>query len=226
MKQISSLHGTVGIRYSSDESGTETGMLTRDFLAFIGTTWTFAVKPEPPQSLIAAGQFFIFQAGAITIGERKIPIVQLTHVSGGNLSVTAKDTDLAGLALDEIVKQIDKEFRTKIGPSERARFYQSSVVVEFDPPLEKLIGSLQEIQNLLHREIPRDHPFPIKRLAFGDSVPAAGPMNVDALLDTDFSIERRTGEPIKSNRYFCSGPAPTKRLWEILSLIENTLSRT
>jgi hypothetical protein len=224
MKVITSVQGSVGLKYSPDEAAPDPGVLSRDAVTFIGSSYAFSVIPQVQPGLLL-NPAFTFQAGELTTEGGKIPINQVTWASqAASIAVTAKDTPTAELLLDDLIKKLDNQLGFKIEKAARERYYQSNLVVEFEPALEKQISLFQRIQGLLEKELPRPNSaFAIKRWAFGNLAmeQRGGVMlAIDDLADVDFVIERRATEPLSSNRFFCIAPTSTSEHERILNLIE------
>lgn len=226
MRFITSLQGSVAVKFSPDEAAPpQRAVLTRDLIDFLGRTYSFSLKPEVPPGLIV-NPYFVFQTGEVIFDGKKFPINQLTMMQGGAV-LTARDTDTADLIFNEIVKNLDQAFDMKIGQSIRARYYVSNMVVEFEPGLEKKIAAFDRANTLLNEQIPRKNfPFLLKRLAFGsgDVQLTPNPFAIDDIPNMDFTIERRAGEPYSSNRYFSGAPISTREHKRVLEMLERTMA--
>ncbi|HXC89365.1 MAG TPA: hypothetical protein VNV18_04290, partial [Stellaceae bacterium] len=191
---------------------------------FTGTEYQFSIKPEVPPGLMV-NPTFTFQSGIAVMGDQKVPITQLTLTVGGT-AITAKTTDLADAVMKDFVDRVDTALGYSIANNIRERYYQSSIMVEFAPGLERQIASFERAQKVLESEIRRhDGPFYLKRLAFGsgEGSQIPGLFTIDDIPRSDFTIERRAGEPAALNRYFCSAPLPTEALIRVLGLVENAM---
>jgi hypothetical protein len=226
MKRIASLQGVCAIQYSYDEASPTQGALTRDVIPFIGETYKFAAIPQvPPQLMVLPMQDFTFQVGEVLIDDKKIPINQLSYLFGG-LIVTTKDTDTADAVAKHIAAKLDERFEFTITKSVRATYYLSDLIVEFTPSLEEQVSVFAKVKSILEKEIPRSGtPFDVKRLAFGSvQVPVlALPSHLENLLNEDFTIERRAGEPRGSNRYYSRAPLKTVQHEKVLAAIEEAI---
>jgi len=225
MRFIAAVQGSVALKYSADETSPESGLLTRDLVEFVAKEYKFSIKPQvPPGSLY--NPVLIFQTGETTIEEKVIPINQFTLIIGGTI-VTAKTTDLAESIAGQFINKIDADLGYKIAANIRERYYQSNIIAEFSPGLEKQIAGLGRAQEILQKEIKRpDMPFNLKRLAFGggEGYPnPPGPFSIDDIPKSDFTIERRAGEPSSLNRYFCSAPLQTAELVRVLGMVEDAM---
>jgi hypothetical protein len=226
MKFIASAQGAVALRYSPDDTSPPAGILMRDLVNFVGSEYNFSMKPDVPPGLMV-NPTFMFQSGATAINDQKTPIHQLTLTVGATV-VAAQTTDLAEMVAAQFVDKIDATFGYKIANHIRDRYYQSVIIAEFEPSLERQIAALARAQEVLQNEIKReDGSFAFKRLAFGRGenslILPLGRFSVDDIPKSDFLIERRAGEPLSLNRYFCSAPVKTDDLVRILGMVERAM---
>jgi hypothetical protein len=221
MRLITSLQGSVAIKYSPDEAAPDVSVLTRDIVAFLGDAYEFSVKPEVPPGLVLTSQPFVFQTGKVKLGEHTHPISVLVIVGGGML-ITAKDTDTAEIIAEEVISSLEGTFGFKIHQSIRMRYYHSNLAVE----LNAYTGTFTAVQKILNEQVPRPgKPFELKRLAFGygDVANPFAVFSIDDIPNSDFLLERRPGEPYEFNRYFASAPLTTREHERILSLIDQAM---
>jgi hypothetical protein len=124
------------------------------------------------------------------------------------------------------MSHLDDAFGYRFAKAPKKLLYLSSVIVEFDPPLEQLMSQLKAIEKLLNVAMERPEPFKIKRLAygFGDVTQTLSINSLDEMKNADFVIERRVSEPYERNRYFCSAPMKTNDFINLLESIEHELS--
>lgn len=223
MKIISSFQGMCGLRISPDDAATENGVLVRDVAEYVADTYGFQNKPDTAAIANAAViQEYAFHGGRISIDKQEYAIGQLTYIYGG-LIVLAKDTHIAAMIADQIMKDLDAKFGYKMANSIRGKYYLSDLVVEFDDAVGARVNALTTIEGILNRDIPRaDAPFDLKRIAFGAQ--ELQPHTIGSLLDTiprqDFVLERRAGESHSSNRYYSRAPTTTREHERILAEIE------
>jgi hypothetical protein len=227
MRVITSLQGSVAIGYSPDDATSDVAMLTRDLIAFVGQRYKFSLIPEVPAGLILPPQnSFMFQVGETLIKERKQPINQLTLTQGA-VVLTAKDTDVADLIVQQMIEEIDREFGTNIGSSIRIRQYISIIAVEFSPGLEMQISALLRAQAVLNQNMHPDKPYFFWRLTFGTGSQSqqqqVSVFSVEDIRNFDFVIERRAGEPPSLNRYHAAAPLSTMEHERVLRMIEEAL---
>lgn len=222
MKLVVSSQGIVAAGISADDVSPERGLLYQDLIQYVGDMYNFAVRPDiPPNIPIQAPPFFLFQQGRFVNNDSAFPVHQLAIFQNGD-SVSAMDTDVAEMILDDYTAKLDANFGFRFANKPQKRYYLSSIVVELAHGIGKQIAGLRKIGEILTREIPREGmPFDTKALAFGWGDPAALTLSSPALLErADFTIERRAGEPYERNRYFSSAPVRTSEHVRILELIE------
>lgn len=228
MKYISSALASVALYVSADDVRPVRGILTRDLIAAITSKYKFHVYPTlppgfPPQALPA----MVFQSGLCDIDGNQYPIMNLA-ITGAATTITAYDSDACDAILDDYVTLLDDTLKYRIKNAPQRRAYQSNVVVEFDPGLEKLISQFAVIEDILNNEVHRDeYPFKIKRLSFGYGDPDPVVMlaqNAAQIERSDFQIERRAQEPYDRNRYFCAAPVRTGEHIQLLERIDRALA--
>jgi hypothetical protein len=224
MKLITSIQGSVIAKYSADDAASDQGTLSREVVEFIGSAYNFSLKPEVPPGLLV-NPIFVFQSGKLSDDDGQFVIHQVTFAPGA-IILTAKDTELATRLINKIIITLDEKYGSKIRQSIRTTQYMSVISVEFGPALEEQVRSFERAQAMLNREIRRpERPFALKRLSFGggDVQQLFAQFSVDDIQNTDFTIERRQGEPYELNRYHCSAPISTPELVRIVGLFEEVM---
>jgi len=226
MRVITSLQGISIITWSPDDANGPASFLTRDLISFIGSKYEFSLVPDPPPGLFPIqSQNFIFQTGKATCREASIPIYQLTLVNGGVI-VAAKNTDVADLAADQIITDVEITFHLAIKKNIRSRYNISVLVIEFSSPIEEMIEPFLRIQAIIKNNFPTINPYFLWRLGFGTGKqqPNQQPMFIaDDIANMDFTIERRAGVPPSQNRWHATAPLSTRDHERVLNLIEQTL---
>lgn len=227
MKFITSIAGTVALSVRADEVMPQTGLVHRELMAFIKSTYQFSVAPvTPPNVPDFAVPSYVFQSGVFTDKERQVPLLQLAFIQNGGI-ISAQNTDIADRAMDDFISKLDSIFGYRFASTSSHRVYQSNIVVQFDEGLAHLIDGIAKIESVLAQEISRPTPFKIKRLAFGagETMPIQMATSVEAIENSDFTIERRANEPYEANRYFCSAPVRTSEHIRILETIERAFQK-
>lgn len=218
--------GTASLRVSADDVVPPRGLLHRDMLQFVGDLYGFGDRPvilpnTPPEML----QISTFQQGRYVANDGNIyPVLQLLVFPNGD-AVTAQDTNAADLILDHYTSQLDSMLGYRYNSASQIRYYLSNVVVEFEIDIGEKMSIIKTISDLIRKEIPLDHQsFDLKSLKFGNGdVTQIMFTSPDAVLKSDFTIERRSGELYSSNRYFCSAPMKTDDHIRVLRNIESVI---
>jgi hypothetical protein len=211
---------------SGDDVVPRPGVMMRDLVEFVAATYHFLVKPTIPSGIAPfTVPNYVFQSGQFVLGENKWPIVQLAIIPNGDI-VTAEDTDAADKIMDDFMTRLDETFGYRFATAEKRRVYQSNLVVEFNPGLSEKIDSFKRDRSYFESASIRPAPFSLKRLAFGwgDVQQTPTLATINDVENTDFTIERRSGEPYSRNRFFCSAPMRTSGHIRILHEIEAALS--
>jgi hypothetical protein len=226
MKLTLSLQGMAAVRVSADDVVPERGLLQRDLVQFIGNMYNFAVIPNiPPNISPQAFPILGFQQGRFVNEDGVFPIQQLVIFQNGD-AVTAANTDIAEIILNDYINRLDEEFGYRYRDKYQKRYYVSNIIVELEHGIGEQIPVLCRIGELLTKEIPRENmPFDTKGLVFGygDPIAAANLSSMELFEKADFTIERRAGEPYERNRYFSSAPVRTSDHVRILELIEEVI---
>lgn len=218
------------VEFSYDEAASQLGVLLSDLADFLTQMYSFRSTPEVIQRSTGKALPGVqsFQSGVAILDGQRVAINRLNvAMQAGSIVVLAKNTDVANSILNDVVTKLDEKFGYQIRASEKKRHFQSHIVAEFAPGLEKQLAPLAKIQALLEAEIPgRRYPFALKRVAFGglDQHLAVEATSPSAVSNTDFSFERRAYEAIESNRYYCVAPVSTSEHERILKLIEQALA--
>jgi hypothetical protein len=226
MRVINSLQGTAAVVVSADEVAPPNGIVVANLLDLVASTYKFASRPAPPNETIQlGGSQFAFQSGVLEAGNEKFPIVQLAILTNADV-VTSVTTEIADKVLDDYMERLDKDLGFRFSSATKRRIYQSNLVVEFDNGIAEKIAALEKIENLLSREIKRELPFKIKRLAFGSGniAPAFVPLSIATIENSDFFLDRRQDQDYSKNRYLCGAPVSTAEHIRIMSLFEKELA--
>jgi len=226
MKLIASLAGTVVLHVSSDDVMPKHGILQRDLIQYIAERYQFSGRPAippnaPPGTIIP----IIFNQGKFVTKAGTYPVLQIIQPPNGDI-VTAGDTDVAELVLEDLVSGLEADLKFNYRGKKQRKSYVSVLTVECDAALENQISAFRHIEEILNRAIPRENmPFKPKSLIFGYGDPTDGINSEDAssIERTDFALQRRAGSAYEQNRYFSQMPLPTNRHFEVLQEIEAAL---
>jgi hypothetical protein len=176
-------------------------------------------RPETDASTI------LFKHGQLISGNRKIAIHQFNTMQTG-IVVDTHTTEEGDLFLDDVLSWAEQHFRLKPMLETNRRQYISTVIVEFDEPLDRTLKAFSEISNLYTTAINQQYGQSLKseigRLTF-----SCDPLTVlPNMVTTDFNIERRGSISFKRNRFYCQGPVPTLKLIDILAEVERIFGAT
>jgi len=213
------------VRVSGDDVVPQRGVLQNDLVQYVGDMYGFSVRPIiPPNAPPQAFPILTFQQGRFLNKDGMFPVQQLIIYQNGDV-VSAIDTEIAEVILDDYISTLDNNFGYRYANKPQKRYYLSTIVVEFERDIGRQIDGLRKIGEILTREIPREgRPFDTKRLLFGYgdafNVVLSSPEVIER---ADFTIERRGGEPSERNRYFSSAPVRTRDHVRILELIEEAI---
>jgi hypothetical protein len=229
MKIVSSLHGISAFRASSDDIAPPNGIVWKDVIAKIATTYKFAGIPAI-QPGIASQIQHIFQTGEFESEGEKIAIQSLFLTING-AAIQALTTEQSDLVLDNLISLLDESFGFRIRTSSYKRDCASHVVVQFEKSIESCIAILGTVNELVRnalRTVPLG-PFSLKRLAFGkesvgETVTPIQITGLDAVDRMDFIIERRANHPFSENRYYAAAPISTEKLFGLLGEIEKVIT--
>jgi len=165
-----------------------------------------------------------FQNGEFEADGNRIGILQLQIFLNG-IVVVSQSTDMSDLIIGDVTKLLDSKFGFRFGQAEGQKAHISNLVVQFDKAVEDAIPQLKKIQQIFFdASQPEDNgkkPLTVKNLAFGgQNQPVINPLQANLM---DFSIERRSGAPFSSNRYFSGAPLETDHHIRVLEEIERAL---
>ncbi len=152
-------------------------------------------------------------SGKFEIGNHVIGINNLAIVPDFSFIkldvVNTEDGDAIG---DDIVNFLEEKFGFRNTKSKVFRNYGSSVLLQFDRPLETMIKAISKIQALVSpkmRESQRvNEDARIERLSFRCD-PQQIPAHKSNFMDA-FTIERRVGVDYSEDRYFSGAPMKTQ----------------
>ena len=190
-----------------------------------GDMYGFANRPNiPPNAPPQAFPILTFQQGRFINNEGTFPIHQLVIYQNGDL-VSAANTEVAEVILDDYIVNLNTNYGYRYEGKPQKRYYLSTVVVEFEADIVEQVKVLRKIREILTHEIRRDEAsFNIKNLVFGTGDPVVGVISSPEIIErSDFTIERRGGEPYERNRFFSSAPVRTPDHVRILELIETSI---
>jgi hypothetical protein len=227
MKIVTSNFGTASVRVSNDEVNPPNGFPYQEIVGFIGERYSFSTRPPDVGQLTQPViQPMIFQGGSVTLDEKKVAVLAITLVPDGDI-VFAPTTELADQILTGLISDLEHLFGFRYSTAKQVRVYQSNLTVEFESAIEDRLQGLKKLHAILNREIRREMPFDLKRLAFGSGDVLNSQMqlqpNIDQIERSDFLLERRAGASYELNRYYSAAPMKTVDHMRLLEMIEREL---
>jgi hypothetical protein len=229
MKMVTPLMGVAAIQVASDDVIPHRGMLQRDLVEFTSNRYKFNIKPEIPVGIPAAAiPLLQFQSGELVADGGKIPIVHIVILPDGYV-VAARDTDLADSVMDDYLHSLDEGLGYRFATTHPERRYLSQIVAELDDKFVEGTAAFSVIQTVLNSDLGRENGnYKLKRLWFSYDSSADGPSlpSVKHWISPDFIIERRAGEPMERNRFFCGAPLRLSDHLRLLERVESEVKRT
>jgi hypothetical protein len=197
------------------------GISLRDFIEAIAERYQFSSVPDPKVAATSS-QPTTFKNGEIELNGDKIIIDDLTIYSDG-IGVETKHTDKAALVLEDGVAWFSRSFNLRAPMTPVKRAYSSTVIVEFDNPVEQSLKNWNAIQSLLKDAIKKreadDSGLSLTRIVFSTdpTIPREG-------YTSTFQLERRADVPYARNRYFCVAPLDTESHLAYLTALDALLA--
>jgi hypothetical protein len=170
-----------------------------------------------------ASQPFSYSAGRFTHGDQTLAITTLMMLVNGDIIATTSTED-SELVFDDLVRLLDEKFGFRLRHANIKRSYLSTLVVEFDNAFSSYIDKIARMEGAINSLLPpgiEERYF--KSISFGRS-PSSDPEvaidQISAVEKADFTIERRAGQPLSSNRFYCVAPMRTADHIRALEQIE------
>jgi len=229
MKLIISAWGAVFIHASADDVIPKDGVNQQDLIQYLTRTYKFASRPITAALPVQAtqNQNLVFRSGKLTKGDQGYVIHNLVAFPNGD-GVVGFTTESAEIVMNDYLDRLDADLKYRYKDGIWKRTYASGVVIEFEFSLEERIPTFKAISAILDRTISREgRPFKPKSISFGDGDPLAVDLqnDIDAASKTDFTLQRRAGEPYSANRYYSVAPIKTQDHVKMLEEIEAVLGK-
>ena len=159
-----------------------------------------------------------FREGIFDDGHRKIKIAELVVYTDG-VAVEAPDSESADMVLDDLIKWAKETFDIPDAITQIPRTFVSGIIVDFDGPINRVLSIFREIKLILEAEYKtvyeRELNLDLCRIAF-----STDQKDIPGLLNPEFQIERRVDHTYSANRYYCTGPIPTRALISTIEKLE------
>jgi hypothetical protein len=223
MKLINTEFGQTIHLVVMDEIRPPSGIYLPDFIEAIRIRYRFLGWPPNINELIAAGGYGAkFQAGVAQIGDKQIPINELSLWNDGFIA-SARNTSDSNIVLDEFITWTTDQFGFEEPITPPKRLHSSSVIVEFEKSIDNFIRDFAIISSIVADAVniqkKSSHVFNVFRIAI-----SADQTETKPLLPPTFSIEQRAGHSPKDRRYFSNAPLTTDTHLALLESIERYLS--
>jgi len=141
-------------------------------------------------------------------------------VYNDGLVAVAEKTEWAEAFLENVVSWVKSEFGFREISSGIRKLYGSTLIVDFETPLSRLLAGYDHIAKLISSRaitiMPNPHPLQFSRLDFEvDKTTLEGQVALPK-----FILERRGGVPFLQERYYAVAPMHTADHLDVLTEIE------
>jgi hypothetical protein len=215
MKLISTEFGQSFQEYRIEEIRPFSGIYTPALIGAVRERYAFA---EIPTLTEAAQQGAKFKEGRFVSGEKIVAIQELGIYKDG-IVVVAWNTDDSDAVLDDLVTWTRQSIQIREPIFWPTRLYASTLLVEFDYPLDRAFGVFAEFNRSVGAALKGaygwEYPLETTRIAFGTD-----PTQMPPHRRAEFTVERRVGVPFSENRHFSSAPLRTPVHLELLASFE------
>jgi hypothetical protein len=190
-----------------------------DLINGIVARYGFTEKPRDIPDAIQNG--YKFAIGRIYLQEKHIFISKL-DIYGDGVICICSDTISADMVIDDLIVWSRTAFKLSNPLTGMRRSYTSSVVVEFDRPMDSLVNGFARITAAISEAYGAQGGYAgglyLWRMSF-----MADPQLGASANPTQFILERRAGAPADRQRYFSSAPLPTDKHLQLLQRIESMI---
>jgi hypothetical protein len=186
------------------------GIYLPHFVTSIKERYGFVSWPKDLSEAVSAGAKF--QHGRFIVDDTQVVIKELGVYRDG-IVVDTFSTHISDLVLGDLLNWAKDEFPLRERATPARRTYTNVAIVEFERNVERGLGKLAAIGNLLaeslHSAYGWDYEYNVHRIAF-----SVDPLCIPQFRNTQFFIERRLKNPYSENRYYSGAPMQTEReLW-------------
>lgn len=219
MKIITIESGRVARLFSADEIRPQGGINVADFIRQTKERYAFSISPSE-QAAKEQGAFF--QSGRLIASNQKYNIGELKIYNDG-VAVTAMDTDAAEYILNDVITWGKDTFGIREPITKPRTLYESNLVVEFDPTIERALRAFEQFRPLLENHLRQTYeqelPVHLSRIGLGFD-----PLGQPFIMRNEFGLERRINRPYSENRFFSIAPLKTRNHIELLETFERLSS--
>jgi hypothetical protein len=202
-----------------DEARPLSGVYLPDLIKEVGERYALALKSTDLAEAIKSG--VKYQVGRLSEENKTIAIKQLDLYNDGIL-ITTCSTDDTETVFSDLSAWLKSNFGFRDPVTSIRRKYFSSVVVDFDKPLERLLSAFSEITSdyatMLKSHNNVDASPSLYRIAL-----SADPRELPQFTQTQFLIERRNDAAFSLNRYIATAPLASDKLLSLLERLEGRL---
>jgi hypothetical protein len=222
MKLIGHAGGVVASREPPEEYIPDRPPPLQDLINLVRETYQFGVFPVVQPGFNANGPLG-FALGRFVHNGQAFAISQLMMLTHGDIVATTS-TDDSELVMDDLMRLLDEQCGYRLREANNKRSYLSTIVVDFDGAFTSYIDKIARMEGVINEylQLGSDKRW-LKSLAFGriDMVePSVVIDQISLVENADFTIERRVGQPLSSNRFFCTAPMRTSDHIRALEQIE------
>jgi hypothetical protein len=219
MKFISIEQGRVIDLVPLEEIRPNFGIYLPEFITSITERYGFVSWPKDLSAAISDGAKF--QHGHFMVDGTQVIIKELGVYSDG-ITVDTFSTHMSDLVLDDLLNWSKDKFALRERTTPARRKYLNVAIIEFERNVERGLGKLSAIGNLLAEYLRSaygwDYEYNVHRIAF-----SVDPLGIPQLRNTQFFIERRLQSPYSENRYYSGAPMQTEEHLRLLETIEREL---
>lgn len=218
MKIIINEVGRAHQNFNPDEVRPIGGYYLPDMMRLISERYGFSQAPSIEDMKLRGG---VFKDGRLVSGANKINIIEIGVFNDG-IYALAEDTATANFIIDDLITWAEQAVGLRPSITKMPRKYDNAVVVEFEANIEKRLNIFDELMSSYNEALVNLYNQAVS-VSFCRIDFAFDPLEVNLLLDTRFTIERRAGSPFSSNRYHCVAPLKTEMHIALLEKFERAL---
>lgn len=194
-------------------------------IAQIGSRYNFTRLPTITTSEDLAKNGLPFGGGQFAINGAVVSIADFIVYSDGIVAIAEK-TEWAEAFLENLFQWLNDEFGFREISSGIRKLYASTLIVDFESPLSRLLSGHALISDLISSRtitiMPNFRPMQFSRLDFEvDKTTLEGQVALPK-----FILERRAGVSFSQERYFSIAPMHTASHIEVLTEIERLAARS
>lgn len=203
----------------ADEVAPIEGYYIPDVIRLVSGRYNFSQFPSADDVRTKGA---IFRNGQLISGTQKINITELGFLNDG-IYATAQDTTKADFIVDDLITWAEQAIGLRPPLTNIPRKYDNSVVVEFDAHIEKSLGIFDEVIQSYNEALSILYAQAISTSFYRIDF-AFDPTDVNLMVNTRFTIERRLRSPFSSNRYYCTAPLKTEMHINLLEKFERAIN--